>query len=145
MKSCSETIQENHSFATDISVANPLQTYKNPLQISISNGFATEVFCCKKPCCNFAHFGIRLQKTNGFATELFRCYIATNFTFVANSVAKSQKLKDNEKAKVVVIPLQIYNRSATVSLQTIIIFVSHSVATLQQICNHYESLQNILL
>ena len=89
-------LQENHSFATDISVVNPLQTYKNPLQISISNGFATEVFCCKKPCCNFAHFGIRLQKTNGFATELFRCYIATNFTSVAHSVAKSQKLKDNE-------------------------------------------------
>ena len=90
------SLQENHSFATDISVANPLQTYKNPLQISISNGFATEVFCCKKHCCNFAHFGIRLQKTNGFATELFRCYIATNFTSVANSVAKSQKSKDNE-------------------------------------------------
>ena len=90
------SLQENHSFATDISVANPLQTYKNPLQISISNGFATEVLCCKKPCCNFAHFGIRLQKTNRFATELFRCYIATNFTSVANSVAKSQKSKDNE-------------------------------------------------
>ena len=89
-------LQENHSFATDISVANPLQTYKNPLQISISNGFATEVFCCKKPCCNFAHFGIRLQKTNGFATELFRSYIATNFTSVSNSVSKSQKSKDNE-------------------------------------------------
>ena len=34
------SLQENHSFATNFSVA-------NPLQISISNGFATEVFCCK--------------------------------------------------------------------------------------------------
>ena len=56
----------------------PLRIHKNPLQISISNGFATELFCCKKPCYNFAHFGIRLQKTNGFATELFCCYIATD-------------------------------------------------------------------
>ena len=34
-------LQENHSFATDFSIANPLQTYKNLLQISISNGIAT--------------------------------------------------------------------------------------------------------
>ena len=90
------SLQENHSFATDFSFVNPLQTHKNMLKISISNGFSTEVFYCKKPCCNFTHFGIRLQKTNGFATELFRCYIAMNFTSVANSVAKSQKSKDNE-------------------------------------------------
>ena len=83
------SLQENHSFATNFSVA-------NPLQISISTGFSIELLCCKKPCCNFAHFGIRLQKTNGFATELFRCYIATDFTSVANSVAKYQKSKDNE-------------------------------------------------
>ena len=82
-------LQENHSFATEFSVANPLQTHKNPLQISFSNGFAIEQFCCKKPCCNFAHFDIRLQNTNGFATELFRCYIVTDFTSVANAVAKS--------------------------------------------------------
>ena len=92
----SSELQENHSFATDFFDANPLQTHKNPLQISISNKFAIEVFCSKKPCCKFAHFGIRLQKTNGFATELFHCYIATDFTSVANSVAKSKKSKDNE-------------------------------------------------
>ena len=80
----------------DFSVAIPLQTHKNPLQISFSNGFAIEQLCCKKPYCNFVLFGIRLQKTNGFATEIFRCYVAMDFTSIVNSVAKSQQSNDNE-------------------------------------------------
>ena len=78
----------------------PLQIRCKTIKISckslLAMDFATEVFYCKKPCCNFVHFGIRLKKTNGFATDLFRCYIITNFTSVVNSVTKSQKSKDNE-------------------------------------------------
>ena len=77
-----------------------LQIRCKPIKIRCKFLLATNLqYKCsvaKKPCCNFAHFDIRLQKTNGFATELFRCYIATNFKSVANSVAKSQKSNDNE-------------------------------------------------
>ena len=73
----------------------PLQIRCKPIKIRCKSLLATDLqqkcFVAKKPCCNFAHFGIRLQKTNRFAMELFRCYIATNFTSVANLVAKSQK------------------------------------------------------
>ena len=80
----------------DCFVANPLQTHENPLQISFSNGFATEQFCCKllqKTLFQLCTHWQLVAKNNEFATELLCCYVATDFTYVSNFVAKSQQEK----------------------------------------------------
>ena len=71
-----------------------LQIRSKPIKIRCKSLLATDLqqkcYIAKNLVAIFAHFGIRLQKTNRFATKLFRCYIATNFSSVANSAAKSK-------------------------------------------------------